>query len=282
MNVSQARGFIRTIRRHLWMSAVMRFCLLLLIAVSIGALPFYANENRPSDLLWAVGAMAGIAWIGLTFLSVKQLRSANQGIAYLADGRLDLAEDQLSAAALQFSLFRVGKLRACHNLAVVAHGRGKFEVAATLLDGVLPALRHPDRALDKTSRLVLADSLLSLGDSVAAAKALSPLSLQSSDLTLTEQILILPIEIRCRVATGDYESAVSDLGWKVKRAELLDSPRAAQVHALLAEACRRTGREPIAKFLTSRANLYADMQEVMADRPGLRELISSPTSADNI
>lgn len=278
----EVREFISTIRRQLFLSALMRFSLLILVTSGIVAMPFYASENRPSDILWAVSLLAGLTWISLTFLSVKQLRAANQGVVYLADGRLDLAADQFSTAALQFSLFRVGKLRACHNLAVVAHGRGKFEEAAQLLDAVLQILRRPDQTLTKTTRLLLADCRLSLGDATTANEVLAPILTTGQRQSLTEQLLLLPIQIRCQVAIGDFKSAVDNLPWKLKRAELLDSPRAAQVHALLSEACRQTARLAEANFLMTRAHLYADLSEIMDERPGLRDLLFSTTSADNI
>ncbi|MBX3395419.1 MAG: hypothetical protein KF841_08620 [Phycisphaerae bacterium] len=282
MTGEMSQDFMRSIRRQVRFSTLMRLALLLIIASGIVATPFYSSGNRPLDLLWAASAFAGLTWIGLTALSIKQIRAANQGIVYMANGRLDLAEEQLISAASQFSLYRIGKLRACHNLAVVAHSRGSFDEAAALLDGVIAMLRGPDRSLGKTSRLVLADCRLSLGSPDIAAEVLKPVISQFDEMPLAEQLLLLPIETRCQVATGDYDAALNNLAERVRRAELLDSPRAAQVHALLAEACRRKGRQAEAAFFMRRAQLYADLSDLAEERPGLRDLVFPDTSADNI
>jgi len=193
------------------------------------------------------------------------VRSANQAAAYLSAGRFDLAEQELTAALRTFSLYRTGKLLVCHNLAVVVHGQKNYQAAAELCDGIL-AMRPGSRGgVGRICRILLADCRLFLGDTLAAIKALQPLVKRRSELSLGEQLLLLPIELRCVVADGRHEEATADLAKKIQQAELLDSPRAALVHALLAKSCQALHRDALAGRLERRAQLYHDLSELQKE-----------------
>ncbi|HWL94062.1 MAG TPA: hypothetical protein VNT79_11065 [Phycisphaerae bacterium] len=278
---SDARQLIQALKRQLILSGAVRILLLAVIAVGVLATAWLARDDARLGLIWAAAALAGLTWIGLAVLSLRQMRAANQATVYMANGRLDLAENQLISAANQFSLYRQGKLLACHNLAVVAHGLRNFEAAANLCDGVVAMKGRPTQLIGRTSRILLADCRLSLGDAAAANRALAPLTQEISRLSLDDQLLILPIELRSKIAMNDFAGATSDLKEKVARAELLDSPRAAMAHALMAVACLRTGDAEKAGFLLRRARLYHDLTELTEQAPGLRELLEPVTSADN-
>ncbi len=282
MTGEDARDLVLSIRRQMWISSGLRFVLLVGITAGIVATPFYAETSALLNIIWMTSAFCGIAWVSLTALSLRQIRAANQAVVYMASGRLDLAQSQFISAANQFTLYKQGKLMACHNLAVVIHGQGHFEAAANLCDGVVSWRRKPLKPLGWTSRLLLADCRLSLGDTPAARAALEPLSMKEPSINLEEQLLLLAIDTRCKVTSGSHAAAIDDLPWKIRRAELLESPRAALVHLLLSEACRRTGDLAKADFLQRRAELYYDTTELFEDYPGLRNLLSNATSADNI
>lgn len=281
MTADDARELVASIRRQMRVSMGLRILLTAGIVAGIAATPFYSAQSTLLNLLWMTSAFCGVAWVSLSVLSLRQFRAANQAVAYLSSGRLDLAESQFISAVHQFSLYRQSKLTACHNLAVVIHGKGDFEAAANLCDGVVSWRRKPVKPIGWTSRLLLADCRLSLGDPSAARKALAPLSMDDPTITLDEQLMLLAIDTRCKVTSGDDAGALADLPRKLKLAELLDSPRAAIVHLLLSAACRRTGEAKWAAFLQRRAELYHDMNELMEDHPGLRNLASPTTSADN-
>jgi hypothetical protein len=93
--------------------------------------------------------------------------------------------------------------------------------------------------------------------------------------------MLLPIELRCRTAEGDYERAAESLGWKVRLAELLEAPKAALVHALLARACRHTDRSEVATFLQRRAELYGDLGELAGEYQTPLGSAPGAISADN-
>ncbi|MFQ5430478.1 MAG: hypothetical protein ACE5E1_09235 [Phycisphaerae bacterium] len=282
MTVEEAQRLVRSLRRQFLLASVARGGLLALIGVGMLGSFWQVQPGGALDLLWPAAMLAAVAWGALTVFSVRQVQAANQASAYIASGRLDLAEEQLKTAMRQFSLYENGKLLACHNLAVVAHGRKSFQAAAELCDGVIAIRKGRRLGIGHTCRILLADARLSLGDTVSALRAIEPLSLRDADLSLAEQLLLLPIDLRCRIATEQFEEAAAALPWKVRRAELLDAPRAALAHELLAMACRRTGRAEAAGFLHRRAVLYHDLDELAADYPVLRDSAPSATSADNL
>lgn len=281
LSSTDARDLIQSMKRQLYVSDALRLLLLSTIGCGIVMMTWSSSNDARLGTIWAASAIAGLTWLLLSMLSIRQMRSANQATVYMASGRLDLAENQLITAAQQFSLYRQGKLLACHNLAVVAHGRRNYEAAANLCDGVLAMKGRPSHAIGRTSRILLADCRLSMGEPEAATRALAPLSLRESGLGLADQLLLLPIEMRSQVAVGNFSGAIADKDWKIKRAELLDSARAALVHALLAVACRESGDDDYARFLTRRAVLYYDLTELVDENPTLRDLILPVTSADN-
>jgi len=231
--------------------------------------------------IWMVALFAVVSWFGLLAASIRQARAAGQGTQYIASGRLDLAETHLKNALRGFSLYRFGKLLVCHNLAVVAHGRREYQAAADLCDGILSVARNQSRSLSRLCRILLADCRLLLGDTAAAMKALAPLTTDAADMTLNERLVLLPIELRCLIACGEFARAAASLADRVRLSELLDAPKAALAHALLAQACRKTGKAPEAAFLQRRAHLYHDLGELEAQY-AIR-LHSEPvaTSADN-
>jgi len=273
MSGGEAHRLIQTLRRQFLLASLTRSILLVIIALSFvfGAL-WRADAAYRAELMWSISSVAAIAWVVLTFYSVRQVRAAHQASGFIASGRLDLAEDKLKSTIRQFSLYRNAKLLACHHLAVVAHGRKSYQAAAELCDGMISLPGSPPMATLRTCRILLADCRLLLGDVVAARQAIAPLKLRGPELNLAEQLLLLPIELRCQITAEQYDEAAESLAWKVKRAELLDSPTAGLVHALLAIAADHTDQLQIAAFLRRRADLYHGLAELAAEHDFLRDL----------
>lgn len=282
MSGGEAHRLIQSLRRQFLLATLARSALLMVVALGFvfGTL-WRAESHYRAELMWSIASMAAIAWVVLTFFSVRQVRAAHQASAFIASGRLDLAEEKLKSTLRQFSLYRNAKLLACHHLAVVAHGRKSYQAAAELCDGMISLPGGPPRATLRTCRILLADCRLLLGDVAAARKAIAPLTLQGPDLNLAEQLMLLPIELRCQVTGEQYEAASESLPWKIKRAELLDSPTAGLVHALLAMAADHTGQPRMADFLRRRAELYHGLDNLAEGHDFLRDLAPEATSADN-
>lgn len=285
MTCGEARELVTLLRRRFLITTLTRAVLLIVIGLSVFAAWVSAGSELYRRIFWGSASGAGLAWVALMFFSIRQARASNQAMAFIASGRLDLAEERLRGALQQFSFFRNGLLLACHNLAVVAHGRQCYPAAAELCEGVLSLhkgiRKGLSRGIGRTCRILLADCRLFLGDAASALRAIEPISLDDPVLNLSEQLLFLPVELRCRIAQADYAGATANLPWKLRRAELLDSPKAALVHALLAEACRRTGQSETAAFLQGRAELYHDLDELEDQYGKLRDSTGNPNSTDN-
>jgi hypothetical protein len=268
MTRREAQQLVRVLRRQFLLSSLTTG--LLLCVVVFSSLGAVLGSPR-TQAAWIAATFAGVAWILLAALSPRQVKAANNAAAFLSAGRLDLAEQELTNALGLFSLYRTGKLLVCHNLAVVMHGQKNYQAAAELCDGIISLHHGVSKSLGRVCRMLLADSRLFLGDTLAALSALAPLLRGRAGLSLAEQLMLLPIELRCLVAQNDFIQAADNLAWKVQRAELLDAPRAALVHALLAKACRQTGNGAAADFLARRAELYHDLGELRSDYPILKD-----------
>ncbi len=281
MNLAEAKGLVRSLRRQFFLASVWRTLVLSVVALGFLGSVVGTGDDGQSGVLWYTAMLAAGLWMLLTMFSVRQVRAANQASVYISSGRLDLAEAQLKSAMAQFSLYRMGKLLVCHNLAVVAHGQKNYRAAAELCDGVIALRGGVSRSVGRLCRILLADCRLFLGDSASADRALAPLSLQDPALSLSEQLMLLPIELRCRVSQGDFEGAAEGLPRKVRLAELLDAPKAGLVHALLARVCGEVGKKEAAVFLRGRAALYHDLDELAKEYEILRDSADGAQDADN-
>lgn len=285
MTPAEAHILARRLRRDYHLAGLAKVGLLSVVALWVAmavARPPLAESTQ--TLLWFTGLAAFVAWIMLTTLGVRQVHATNRASMMVAAGRLDLAEEHLVQTLRQFGIYRASKLLACHCLAVVVHGQKEYEAAAELCRAVVALGRTRSRPVARLCRILLADCSMVLGDIPAAVTALEPLrprpiSIErrgSQELSLAEQMLLLPIDLRCRIITGDLDRATADLVWRIRVAEILDSSRAAVAHALLAEACRRQGREVLAAFLRRRAELYHDLSELAATYPALADVLAGP------
>ena len=164
MTLDEAKELARTLRRQLMLASVSRIVLILLLTGSFLAALLQSEKDAGRDALWFAAMLAAITWATLTMFSVRQVRAANQAYLYISTGRLDLAEEQLKSAVHLFSFYRAGKLLACHNLAVVVHGRKNYLAAAELCDCVVRLGGKISRGAGRLCRILLADCRLLMGD----------------------------------------------------------------------------------------------------------------------
>lgn len=300
MTVSDARVVIKTLRRQLLLATVSRIGILGMLAFGLVTTLFSTEQAGYRDALWFSIMFAALTWVAMSMFSVRQLRAAHQASAYISNGRLDLAEEQLKSAVYAFSMYRSGKLLACHNLAVVAHGRKNYQASAELCHFLIAAGGSTTQKLGQLCRILLADCCLYLDDAAGALEVIQPLTIKDrtppssplavnraalrkyrAELSLAEQVLLLPIQIRSQIRLGHYDQVTHELLWKVRVAEAMDSSRAALVHSLLAKACRVLNRSSEAAFLQKRAELYADMSELATEYPETRDSAATAIIADN-
>lgn len=281
MTLDEAKALVGVLRRHLLLARLSRVVVLILVLCGFLGAILLRTSGGAADAMWYTAVLASLLWILLTVFSVRQIRGANRASAYISSGRLDLAEEQLKSALRQFSLYRMGKLLACHNLAVVAHGQKDYQAAAALCGGVIAQGGGMSQSVGRLSRILLADCRLFLGDAASANAVIEPLVGVHPALSLAEQLMVLPIELRCHIGQERFEQAGRSLPQKVRLAELLDAPKASLVHALLAQACRQTGKAEAAAFLQRRAELYHDQGELAGDYQILGDWPPAYPNADN-
>src|SRR5207244_1843885 len=121
------------------------------------------------------------------------------------------------------------------------------------------------RGLSRSSRLMLADSSLELGDLQSAHAAINDLF--GERLSLSEAMNLLGVQLDYESRIGAWEQMLSNARTKVQLAELMNSAPAARVQAFLALAARKLGRTELESWLAKRAELLSDIQELVTRRP---------------
>jgi len=261
MNFEQAKTITGKLSLHVWLTRLLRSLLLVgMLAAATGAVfaPSFGLE-ADADHLWTMAIFFAGSWMVLSILGYRQIKTANQAAIYISTGRLDLAETQLRDAVLAFNMHPRGKLMACHNLAVVAHNQKNFMAAAELCRAIIQLSGRSLTEMVNLCRILLADCLLEIQQVEAADAAIRPLRVETRSLPLDQKLLLLPIQLRCDTARGEFQSVIDDLPSKMRHAEMLDAPKAGLCHALLSKACEKLNRGSEAAFLRERAELYHDI-----------------------
>jgi hypothetical protein len=201
-----------------------------------------------------------IGWTVLAGISFRHIRLTNLGAALIAADKLDDAEVNLRQVILRFSLFRNVKMMACHQLAVLSHSRHQYQQGSRICRELLRHRLGSLKTVGTSCRLLWADCLLRLDDVQGAYEAFLPM--HGGALSLSEQLKLMPIQLRYELSAGLEKESVENLKEKVRLAELLDAKAAALVHALLAEACRRCDMVTESAYLSRRAALYGDLDDI--------------------
>jgi hypothetical protein len=262
----QAQSAIARIRRDLALGAMLNAMLLagVFICVLVGG----AIENAYVDV--AMLMLLGMTWITLSYRSMKGSRLAAASPSLIAAGEFDQAETQIDQALRSFSLFRTSKLLSLHHLALLRHAQKRFADSAELCRALLKQRLGGLKGLSRQSRLILADSLLELGDLRGSYESIS--ALYQERLTLAEAMRLLAVQLDYLWRVHAWESMLEGVQVKVQLAELMNTPAAARTQALLALAARKLGRTEWEIWLRRRVELLCDVNQLTSDRPILREL----------
>ncbi|MDQ3440176.1 MAG: hypothetical protein M3478_07475 [Planctomycetota bacterium] len=261
---------ITRVRRDITLSMMLK-----VLIVGIGVATFVMRGAMGTSHLLIL-AMLGVAWIVLSYRSAVGSRLAVDSQSLIAAGRYEAAEEQIEQVLGAFSLFRTSKLMGIHQLAVLRHAQKRWADAAVLCRALLGRRLGPIRGVNKQCRLMLADSMLEMGDAPGAHDALAGLYQQR--LTLGEAVNLLAIQSDFHGRAGNWAELIAGMETKVQLAELLPSHLSARTQALLALAAKKAGRDDWASWLTRRAELLADVQELCARRPVLWELWAADDS----
>lgn len=220
----------------------------------------------PTFLLMGLGAV----WLTLWYRTMKGSRMAAESSSLIASGRLEQAEVQIEQTLRSFSMSRAIKSMSLLNLALVRLAQKRWPDTAVLCREVLAIRKGTPDHVSKSSRLMLADSLLELGDLKGAHEALS--GLYNHRLTLNEALNLHRVQTEYLARIGAWGHLFQQMQSKVELAELMPTHNSARVQAFLALAAKKTGRADWADWLRRRVELLADVRELTAERPLLWEL----------
>jgi hypothetical protein len=259
---------ISRFRRDLAVSRFLRVLLLTGAGVCLFAGPLFGSHGGEMFPLIAIGAI----WMLLSYRSVIGTRMAEDSPSLIAAGEFELAESHIDAALRTFSLFRSTKLVSLHHLALLRHAQRRWRESTLLCQTLLAQRSSPPLA--RSALLMMVDSMLHLNDLTGAFAALGQLCRQR--LTLHEAMAVQVLQLDYGWRVGAWEQMIAGVGAKVQLLELMPSLNAARSQTYLAVAALKTGRRDLAMWLRQRAELLADVAEITADRPVLRDLLAQP------
>ena len=260
------QGAIHRFRRDVAVSRAVRSLLLAAGAASVLVLPFVV---RGFDASIGLALVFGV-WLILSFTSAKNSRLLAPSPELIATGQFEEAERLIDQAMRAFSLSRTAKLMGLHHLAVLRHKQRRWQDAVTLARAVVAQRLGNLPALDRTTRLILADSLLELGDVRGAGDAIGPLRGQA--LPLSDGLALLHMELDVLSRMGLWDAMLAGLPGKVQLAELMPPGPAARVQALLALAASKKALPDWSDWLRRRVELLSDVGKLTSERPVLWEL----------
>lgn len=254
---------INRVRRDITLGALLK--LVLLCAALFCMLGGGGEDMRLAGLLGVV-----VLWVWLNFNSARSSRTAAESPSLIAAGQFEEAERNIELAVRTFSLFRPVKLQALHHLALLRHAQRRWQESATLSRALLRQRLGSLQPLSKPTLLLLADSLLEMGDVRGTYEAIA--GLYRERLSLPEILNLQAIQLDYSTRIGAWQSMLENVMEKVQLTELMPPVICARCQAALALAAKKLGRHDLSDWLRARAELLTDVQQLALDRPALAEL----------
>lgn len=261
-----AESAIRALRRDLTLASLLKSLLIGAGVICLLIGPMFSSGFPLTITIIGIGAI----WLILSYRSAKGSTLAADSPSLIAAGQFDEAEHRIEQVLRSFSLFRTVKLMSVHHLAVLRHAQRRWQESALLSRALLHQRLGSLQPLARSSRLMLADSLLELGDLSGAYEALA--GLYNQRLTLAEAMSLLVVQLDYESRIEAWTEMMRNVMSKVQLAELMPSEGAAKAQAMLALAAKKIGRMDWFNWLRRRAELLADVNALMIERPILREV----------
>jgi hypothetical protein len=253
---------IHRVRRDLTLSTLLKAALGVAV---IGCLLIGPDIVRLFGLL-GIGSL----WFWLSVSSARGSRDAAESPLLIASGQFEEAEKNIEQTVRRFSLFRAVKLQSLHHLAILRHAQRRWQDSAALARALLGQRLGPLQPISRSTRLLLADSLLEMNDLRGTFEAIAMLAREP--LSLAELLNLMAIQIDYSSRVGAWQWMMQGAMSKVQLLELLPAAASARAQALLALAARRIGRSDFCDWLRARAQLLAEIERLTAERPMLKEL----------
>lgn len=253
---------INRVRRDLTLSALLKVALGMAVVACLMVGP---DSVRIAGL---VGITSLWLWLGVN--SARGSRVAAESPLLIASGQFEEAEKNIEHTVRSFSLFRAVKLQSLHHLAILRHAQRRWQESAALARALLGQRLGPLQPLSRSTRLLLADSLLEMNDLRGTHEALAGLYREA--LSLTELLNLLAIQLDYSARVGAWQWMMQGAMSKVQLLELLPAASSARAQSFLALAAKKIGRLDFSDWLRARAQLLADVERLARERPMLKEL----------
>ncbi|HWA46997.1 MAG TPA: hypothetical protein VG742_01925 [Dongiaceae bacterium] len=263
-----AQAAIVKARRGITLSAILRW-----VMISVAVLAFLFQPLLDGTGITGTGVLLviGALWLILSFRSFTGSRKAADSSSLIAAGQYEAAEQNIAEAIDSFSIFRTVKLMSLHHLAVLRHAQNRWQDTALLCRAVLTQrLGNTLGGLDRSSRLLLAESLLELGDLPGVYDNLR--RLYDQRLSLREALTLLVIQTDYLARTAAWGQMLEGAMTKVQLCELLPTLHSARTQAFLSLAAKNAGKNELCEWLKKRVELLCDVQRLCKERPMLWEV----------
>lgn len=259
LEISTHRAIL-LVRRWRWIALFLRVGLVLGLGAAI-----YAYEKGGGFI---VVAGMFVVWTIVSSLNARTRRLAFDAGQHIAAGEFDLAEDRLTQSLTSFTLAGSTKQFGLHQLAMLRHAQARWSDAAALARAFLSS-RTTAAANDIPSRLVLAESLLEMGDLDGVERMVRELG--SYRLNLRQTLVLTQLRLDVLARRGKFASAFQNPYATLGLVELMPASVSARCHAILALAAKRVGDSTWWHWLANRARLLGDVDALFESRPFLRE-----------
>jgi hypothetical protein len=212
----------------------------------------------------------GAVWVTLGLQSMRSSRLIADSPVLIAAGQYQAAEEHIAGALRSFSIFRMVKLLSLHHLAALRHAQSRWPEAAELCRALLSERKVSAAGLGKSTRLILADSLLEMGDLNGVGACVGELYQQR--LSLGEALSLMLVQLDYESRLSAWPAMMHGVATKAGLTELMPTSKSARAQALLALAANKIGRGDWESWLRQRVELLVDPTELVARRPILKEL----------
>lgn len=222
------------------------------------------------DVLGLIGMTAVMVWIFLGFRSAGYARRLREATMLLSLGQADAAGERAEQIVESYNATRPVLLAATALLARVRHLQGRHVEAAQIADFVVQRRERVLGGEKPGIRLLLVDSLLSLGQTHLAHSAMLPLYREKLDLAQSLRLLVQQLRVETR---GDSSAAMmQNLPSKLFMAELMPVADSVLVHAMLYRAASNTDHAGWTEFLGRRLRLLEPDAKAFEREPALRSI----------
>lgn len=247
-------------RRELWRDSMLRWMIAMVPPVSmivlIGLGEEYGHNVAQPWVFVFFACMLGWLFSGMN--GSRVVRRLPTLTAMIENGD-PAAEAELSALLSRKALQRSVRLLLNHRLAMLRHRQGRMVEVHTIAHELLRVRAASAGAVRPSLLLMVVESSLEIGDLPGAYAGLMELDRQK--LSSPDVLMNVWLRTRYELAAGHDESAMAELERRVAQAEMMPPPQCGAMHAMLAAAASRTGRDAQARWLYQRAELLCTPEQ---------------------